>query len=304
MTGTESIHKFFNTEDILNRPSPLTHKVVVQANHHMLEDVDLINDLDDLSSKLEKCLSVAIEKLIEITNQLPTETQLQSIKRTISSIREIIGDPTPHPSWLKPGVWVRHRWDSAIGRAFVLDVDGPRYPNGFTFHLEKPYKVEGGWCTNGTIYKGDVDNWRLDQVQDSSEQDSLPPPPPPPPPLVQNSPPQRENERVEEASLPELKDEKICALGAVEDTPWQLKRLGASRYMCTRPLHHGGACGDWLYVSQPEHAEAIRTHRHPFKAILSELAERLTPKDGDNTKTHTHKRRKVNKPYTSWLETW
>lgn len=56
---------------------------------------------------------------------------------------------------------------------------------------------------------------------------------------------------------------KICAKGVKDNTPWQLRRIGGSRYMCCKPLDHTGDCGEWMFVCQPDHAEAMATHEHP-----------------------------------------
>lgn len=66
------------------------------------------------------------------------------------------------PEWLRPGMWVRNRLSPFMGRAFVLFVDQHDYKGGFSYHLEKPYKIhvtDEGWRTGGTAFATGMDGW-------------------------------------------------------------------------------------------------------------------------------------------------
>ena len=64
----------------------------------------------------------------------------------------------------------------------------------------------------------------------------------------------------------------ICAKGMPDNTPWQLRAIGGDRHMCSKERGHEGPCGEWQWVSQPQHAHALATGEDPFR----ECVERLT----------------------------
>lgn len=49
----------------------------------------------------------------------------------------------------------------------------------------------------------------------------------------------------------------VCARIMPSNTPPELRRIGGPRNWCGKAPGHEGQCGDWVYGSQPEHAEAM-----------------------------------------------
>lgn len=60
-------------------------------------------------------------------------------------------------------------------------------------------------------------------------------------------------------------ERSVCAQIQPSGENARSMRLGGSRYMCSREYGHEGKHGEWMLVGQPEHAEALRTHK--MKAV-------------------------------------